>query len=79
VLEAAGLRPVEAGDVPIEVEYPDAEAACRGMLAGSGGARAIQHSGEERVWQTLLEALEEFRIDSGRYRFRNRFRYVIAE
>jgi SAM-dependent methyltransferase len=77
-LEAAGLRRVEGGEVQIVVDYPDGEAACRGMLAGSAGFRAIQHSGEERVRQALLEALEEFRVGTG-YRMENRFRFLIAE
>ena len=85
VLEAAGLRPLDRGAVPIVLDYPDAEAACRAMMAGSGAVRAIQHSGEERVWQVILEALEEFRVgtagqpDSGcGYRTEHRFRFVIA-
>lgn len=79
VLEAAGLHMVSHGEVPIVVHYPDAEAACRVMMAGSGGVRAIQHVGEVRVRQAILEALEAFRVGTGGYRFENRFRYVIAE
>jgi hypothetical protein len=86
VLEAAGLRPVDRGEIPIVFHYPDAEDACRAMMAGSAGVRAIQHSGEERVRQAILEALEEFRVgaagqpDSGcGYRTENRFRFVIAQ
>jgi len=79
LLEAAGLRPVDRGEVPIVVDYPDAEAACRAMMAGSGGVRAVQHSGEERVRQAILELLEEFRVGTGGYRIENRFRFVIAQ
>jgi SAM-dependent methyltransferase len=78
VLEAAGLRPMERGEVPIVVDYADAEAACRVMLAGSAGVRAVQHSGEDRVRQAILEALEQFRVETGGYRLENRFRFVIA-
>ena len=76
-LESAGLQLVDRGEVPIVVEYPDAEAACKAMMAGSGGVRAVQHSGEERVRQVILEALEEFRSGTG-YRMENRFRFGIA-
>jgi hypothetical protein len=48
------------------------------MMSGSG-ARAIQHSGEECTRQTILDALEEFRLETGGYRFENRFRYLIAQ
>ena len=78
-LEQAGLRVIDRGDVPEVLEYPDADAACRSMMAGSAGVRAIQHSGEERVRQAILERLDEFRVESGGYRFENRFRYLIAE
>jgi SAM-dependent methyltransferase len=77
-LGAAGLRVVDQGAVPIVVHYPDADAACRAMLQGSAAVRAIQYSGEARVRQALLLALEAFRTDAGGYRFENRFRFVIA-
>jgi SAM-dependent methyltransferase len=79
VLESAGLRAVDRGEVPVVSEFPDAEAACRAMMAGSSGARAIAHSGEQRVRQAILEALEEFRLETGGYRIENRFRFLIAE
>jgi SAM-dependent methyltransferase len=78
VLEAAGLRLMDRGEVPVVVDYLDAEAACRVMMAGSGGVRAIEHVGEERVRQVILGALEEFRVGTGGYRFENRFRFLIA-
>jgi len=79
MLETAHLRPVDGGEIPITFHYPDAEVACRAMLAGGGAARAIQHSGEERVRQTIVDALEAFRVETGGYRIENRFRFVIAE
>jgi len=78
VLEAAGLRTTERGEASIVVAYPDADAACRAMMAGSAGVRAVQHSGEDRVRQAILEALEPFRMETGGYRLENRFRFVIA-
>ncbi|HLZ30266.1 MAG TPA: hypothetical protein VKV73_23325, partial [Chloroflexota bacterium] len=72
-LESVGLQLVDRGEVPMVVEYPDAEAACKGMMAGSGGVRAVQHSGEELVRQVILEALEQFRSGTGGYRMENRF------
>jgi SAM-dependent methyltransferase len=78
VLEAAGLRPLERGEAPMVVAYPDAAAACQAMMAGSAGVRAVQHSGEDRVRQAILAALEEFRAETGGYRLENRFQFVIA-
>ena len=76
-LLSAGLYVVDEGEVPIVVNYPDGDTACRAMMAGSGGVRAVQHSGEERVRQTILQALEAYRTGTG-YRMENRFRFVIA-
>ena len=77
-LQAAGLRPIDAGEVPIVLSYPEAETACRAFLAGGGSARAIQHSGEERVRRAMRDVLEGFRLETGEYRIENRFRFVIA-
>jgi SAM-dependent methyltransferase len=79
VLEAAGLQCVSRGEFPVVLHYPTAETACRAFMAGGGGARAVQHSGEEHVRQAILQALEEFRMETGEYRIENRFQFVIAE
>jgi SAM-dependent methyltransferase len=78
-LQAAGLRLVDRGESPIVVEYPDAEAACRAILQGSAGRRAVQHSGEERVRAVILNALAPYQTETGTYRLENRFRFLIAE
>jgi hypothetical protein len=77
-LQVAWLRLVDRGELPIVVDYPDAEAACRAMMQGSAGVRAVQHSGEERVRQAILAGLTSFRTEAGRYRLENRFRFLIA-
>jgi len=79
VLEAAGFRPVDRGEIPVVFHHPDAGAACRSLMSGGGSARAVRHSGEGRVRQAILEALEEFRVATGGYRIENRFRFVIAK
>jgi SAM-dependent methyltransferase len=79
VLEEAGLKCVDRAEVPIALRYATAETACRAFMAGGGGARAVQHSGEERVQQAIRQALEGFRVERGEYRIENRFQFVIAE
>ena len=78
-LETAGLRQVDRGEVPITLDYPTEEIACRAFMAGGGGAQAIRHSGEERVRQTIRDTLQRFRVETGHYRIENRFHYVIAQ
>jgi SAM-dependent methyltransferase len=77
-LQAAGLRSIDVGEFPVVMSFPDAETACKAFLAGGGSARAIQHSGEERVRRALRDVLEGFRVETGGYRIENRFRFVIA-
>jgi SAM-dependent methyltransferase len=77
-LDASGLRTVDRGDAAIVLVYPNAEAACRALMAGSGSARAIQHVGEAQVRQAILKALEGFRTEAGDYQIKNQFRFFIA-
>jgi hypothetical protein len=60
------------------MSFPDADMACKAFLAGGGSARAIQHSGEERVRRAMRDVLKGFRVETGEYRIENRFRFVIA-
>jgi SAM-dependent methyltransferase len=79
VIEAAGLRALERGELRVVLDYPDADAVCRSMMAGSGGMRAVTAVGEERVREVILGMLDEFCVEAGGYRFANLFRYLIAE
>jgi SAM-dependent methyltransferase len=78
LLEAAGLRLVERGEVPAVFSFSDSATALTALTASGGSARAIQHSGEERVRETLMAALAEFTDETGVIRMRNRFRFLIA-
>jgi SAM-dependent methyltransferase len=78
-LQAAGLHLLDRGELPIVVAYPDAEAACRAMLQGSSGVRAVQHSGEARVREVILDGLAPYRTETGTYQLENRYRFLIAD
>jgi hypothetical protein len=79
VLESAGLELVARGELPIFLTFTSFDIACRALMGGCTGAKAIQHSGEERVRQAIRDALEEFRLKSGEYRIENRFHFLVAE
>ena len=79
VMETAGLLILSGDEVTLTNEYPDVETACRALMAGAGAARAIGHSGEQRVRQAIADALEPFRTGAGGYRLENHFRFLIAE
>jgi SAM-dependent methyltransferase len=78
VLQVVGLRIVDRGEVPAVFRYADAETACRAMMASGGTVRAIRHSGEERVRQALLMALQPFCTEPGECHIQNRFRFLMA-
>ncbi len=54
------------------------ETALRGLLSAGPGVRAIQASGEAPVRQAVLQALEQFKMPSGHYRLKNKYRYLVA-
>jgi hypothetical protein len=74
-----GLDTVRAGEVDVPFEAPDQDTLERALLAPGGVAPAIEHSGEDAVRQTIVEAAEPFRRPDGSYRLENRFRYVISQ
>lgn len=77
-LEAAGLQLLDRGEMSVVLTFPTVELASQAFLAGGTGARAIQHSGEERVRGAMREALAGFQTNTGDYRVENRFRFMIA-
>jgi SAM-dependent methyltransferase len=74
----AGLDPVRADEVDMPFEAPDQERLARALLSPGSVAPAIEHSGEEAVRKTIVEAAAPFRKPDGSYRIENRFRYVIC-
>ncbi|GAC1348588.1 MAG: class I SAM-dependent methyltransferase [Ktedonobacteraceae bacterium] len=78
LMEQAGLTPVESGEVPCPFEYPDDETAWRAIGSAGPVVRAIRFAGEAKVKQAVLDSLLPYKTNSGGYRQKNTFRYVIA-
>ncbi|MEE8216386.1 MAG: class I SAM-dependent methyltransferase [Acidiferrobacterales bacterium] len=78
LVSEAGLVPMESAEVDTLWQYPDEETALRGLLSAGPAARAIRNVGEQRVVETVREALIPFKTSSGGYELSNRFRYLIA-
>lgn len=55
VIEETGLQLVAGGEIPIVLTFSGADHACRALTGGSLGAKAIEHSGEEKVRQAVHE------------------------
>jgi SAM-dependent methyltransferase len=78
LMSQAGLTPQESGEVACPFEYSDDETAWRAISSAGPLVMAIRHAGEEKVKEAVLASLQPYRTNSGGYRQRNMFRYVIA-
>jgi ubiquinone/menaquinone biosynthesis C-methylase UbiE len=77
-VQQAGLRPDRLIDVKVPFDYPDLDAALRGILSAGPAIRAIRTAGRERVTDAIAHVLESFRERNGHYVLRNHFRMLIA-
>jgi len=76
---AAGLTPVETGDVVFDFVYPDEETMLATQLSAGLVALAARLAGEETVRAAIVSALAPFRAADGCYRLENEWHYLIAE
>lgn len=74
----AGLTPEESGYVEIVEDYRDLETLLRGFMASPPSVRATRAAGIEAVRKALSQALEPFRLESGRYPLMEEARFLIA-
>lgn len=75
---AAGLTPVETGDVVFHFVYPDEETMLATQLSAGLVALASRLAGEETVRAAIVSALAPFRAADGSYRLENEWHYLIA-
>ncbi|MCW2995627.1 MAG: type 11 methyltransferase, partial [Conexibacter sp.] len=78
LLAAAGLEPVEAGEVPVTWGHGDAETTIRSLLCSAGGARTMAVAGEAAVRAALADAIVPFTQDDGSISMDNIFRFAIG-
>ncbi len=76
MLEGAGVRPVERGEVVCPFVYPNTEHSWRGQAASGVVQRAIETSGEERVHAAIAAADTQFTRPDGSVRYDNVFVWV---
>jgi SAM-dependent methyltransferase len=74
----AGLVPEHNEDVDCMWEFRDKDEALRCMLSAGLSVLAMQNAGEEKVRTAAAEIIEQYRKPDGKYRIKNRFRYVIS-
>lgn len=78
LLEATGFKIKATTDYPTIWDYPDMQTALDGLLSAGPATRAIDHSGYEKVYETIREAAQPYLRPNGRVIYHNKFRIVMA-
>jgi len=79
VLEAAGLRPMEDGEIACPFVFPSREASWRGNASAGINQAAIAHSGEPAVHAVYANADEAHARPDGSVRYDNVFIWASGE
>jgi SAM-dependent methyltransferase len=79
VLERAGLRPMEQGEVACPFVFPSSEVSWRGNASAGVNQAAIAHSGEEAVRAVYAKADQAHLRRDGSVRYENVFLWASGE
>ena len=78
LLTETGFHVTSSTDVPTIWDYPDLETGIKGFLASGPATRAIDHSGFENVYASLLDSAQPFVQPNGHLVYNNTNRVVLA-
>lgn len=78
-LQEVGFKIISNNDIESIWDYPDSETALKGLLSAGPAAKAIEHSGIEKVYETVKETLKPHIQNDGRVIYNNKWRVVICE
>ena len=78
LLTDSGFHVNTSYDVPTLWDYPDMETALRGLLSAGPATRAIDHSGYQKVYDTIRAAAQPYHNAGGHVIYHNTFRVVMA-
>lgn len=79
ILEEIGFTIISNSDIQSIWDYPNTEIALRGLMSAGPVARAIDQNGFEKVYETILNAIQPYIQSNGHVVYNNKFRVVIAE
>ena len=77
-ITTAGFDITSVTDIPTLWDYPDLKTAMSGLLSAGPAVKAIQHSGYDKVYETLTAAVTPYQQADGHVRYHNKFRIVLA-
>jgi ubiquinone/menaquinone biosynthesis C-methylase UbiE len=78
-LQQAGFKILQVEDVASVWDYASVETAMKGLLATGPVAKAIAHSGFDKVYQTVSQAILPYTQANGHVVYHNKFRIAISE
>lgn len=78
-LAQAGFNVLQVEDVASVWDYASAETAIKGLLSSGPVAKAIAHSGFDKVYQTVSQAIAPYTQSNGHVVYHNKFRIAISE
>jgi len=78
-LELVGFNIISNEDIPTVWDYPDTSTALKGLLATGPASRAIEHSGLQKVQDTVLQAMQPYIQNNEHVVYHNKFRIVTGE
>lgn len=79
MLEEVGFKIITNNDIKSIWDYPNTEIALKGLLSAGPAAKAIENSGFEKVYDTMVEAIKPHTKNNGRVIYNNKWRVVICE
>lgn len=74
-----GLTPGGRREALCVWSFPDDETLLRGLKSTGFAVKAIDSAGEQKVSDTILEAVAPYRTSDGGYRLENVFTYLVAQ
>jgi len=78
-ISEAGLNIVSVTDMSVTWDYPNLEMAMKGLMSAGPVARAVDNSGFETAYRTILDAVKPFARPEGNVVYNNKFRIVISQ
>ena len=79
ILEEAGFTIIKKSDEDSVWDYPDEETALKGLLSAGPASKAIDHSGYEKVYETVKQAIQPYVQPNGHVVYKNKWRVIISE
>lgn len=78
ILKETGFKIIDNSDIDSVWDYANTETALRGLLSAGPAAKAIENSGFEKVYDTVLNVVQPYIQSNGHVVYKNKFRVVIA-